>query len=275
MKYFITIHQDKILELMPRAKVVDGIILDYVYWFCTSPSPVIEEKRIVGPDGLKYTWLNYDWLLNDLPILRINAKSALTPVFQRLEKCGFLKSYSPDNQRKFIALLPMVDELFIRANRAVHKYEQNRSRRRTNPITTDPSTKIHTPYRNEALEFNKNLFSIFKKITDENLKDYPEDRKKYPRLIRQKMKKENLTIEFVEEAIIWAWNLRSKKTKEYYWRGKLTTLRQVYYKIIPAYLFEVKATRNLNALEKMKRSAIKPMVSAFENSVVQDEASIL
>ena len=171
MKYIITINQEKVLELMPEAKIVDAVILDYIYWFCASPSVAIEEQRITGPDGLKYTWLNYDWMLSDLPLLGIRAKSALTPVFQRLEKRGFIKSYSPDNQRKFIAVLPKIDKLFTRMNSSVRKNEQSRSRRRTNHITKDQDTRNNMS--GKPTDWN----------LQEELKKMCEDKRKHIRIV--------------------------------------------------------------------------------------------
>jgi DNA-binding PadR family transcriptional regulator len=159
MKLIITINQDKLLELAPDANLSDGAILEYVFWFCASPSLEVEKYRITAPDGLKYTWVDYEKLLSDLPILRIKSKSSITPIFKRLEEWGFIKSYSPDNQRKYIAVLPKFDELFVKlnsfgkpfvkTNSSVRENEQSCSASRTNKdISNKDIIDINIPFEN-------------------------------------------------------------------------------------------------------------------------------
>lgn len=147
MKFNININQEKLIKLAPDANLNDGAILDYVYYFCSSPSEEIDKMRIVGPDGKKYTWVNYDWILKEMPLLRGKTKGTLTPVFKRLEEWNFIKSYSPDNQKKYITLLPKIDELFRKLNgfngEAVLISKQSCLVNSTNHITIDHNTKLY------------------------------------------------------------------------------------------------------------------------------------
>ena len=121
MKYNININQEKLNKLEKKASLVDGAVLDYVYYLCSSPNEEIEKMRIIGKDGLKYTWLNYDWLLKQMPLLKGRTKMSLVPIIQRLEDWKFFKTCLVENQRKYITLLPKIDELYGKSYGAIRK----------------------------------------------------------------------------------------------------------------------------------------------------------
>lgn len=115
MKFTISINQEKLVKLAPGAALVDGAILDYLFWFCNSGSEEIEKCRIVY-EGRKYTWINYDWLLQDMPLLKGKTRQSLIPIVQRLEKWGFIKTHrlkgGNGGGRKYIVLEPKIDDLY-------------------------------------------------------------------------------------------------------------------------------------------------------------------
>ena len=115
MKFTISINQEKLIKLAPQAALVDGAILDYLFWFCNSTNEEIEKCRVVH-EGRKYTWINYDWLLQDMPLLNGKSRQRLIPVFQRLEKWKFIKTHRVNGGngggRKYIVLEPKIDELY-------------------------------------------------------------------------------------------------------------------------------------------------------------------
>jgi hypothetical protein len=115
MKYNININQ---LELSKtNIDIIDASILDYVITMCNSLSKAVQAKRIDG-----YTWINYKRLISDMPLLKINSKSALTPRFKKLELAGFILIRYLDGGRFFISLTDKVDSLFIDT---VHINEQS------------------------------------------------------------------------------------------------------------------------------------------------------
>jgi len=115
MKYNININQ---LELSKtNIDIIDASILDYVITMCNSLSKAVQAKRIDG-----YTWINYRRLISDMPLLKINSKSALTPRFKKLEEAGFILIRYLDGGRLFISLTDKVDSLFIDT---VHINEQS------------------------------------------------------------------------------------------------------------------------------------------------------
>ncbi len=134
MKFYININQEKLIELAPDARLPDGAVMDYVYWLCSSPSQEVENCRIVV-SGEKYTWVNYDWLIQDMPLLKGKSRSTLTPVFKRLEKWGFIKTHQIASGRKYVHLVDKADLLFRNQNSPVRKTKQGRFANETNPVT--------------------------------------------------------------------------------------------------------------------------------------------
>lgn len=132
MKYTITINQKELIRIEPRSRISEAIVLDYLYWFCTSPSKKIEECKIAGEDGLKYTWIDYNWLIKEIPLMRGKTRKVLTPIFDKIEKWGFIKTIRPDNQKKYVALLPKIEELFSNIDKAGAKRKQSWGEKETN-----------------------------------------------------------------------------------------------------------------------------------------------
>jgi DNA-binding MarR family transcriptional regulator len=140
MKFYININQEKLIELAPDARLPDGAVMDYVYWLCSSPSQEVENCRIVV-SGEKYTWVNYDWLIQDMPLLKGKSRSTLTPVFKRLEKWGFIKTHQIASGRKYVHLVDKADLLFRNQNSPVRKTKQGRFANETNQSTSNPDIK--------------------------------------------------------------------------------------------------------------------------------------
>ncbi len=151
MKYNININQEKLIEIEPRAKLIDGAILDYLYWLCNSTSEEVEKLRKKDFSGLRYTWVNYEHLLDDMPLLKGRSRASLTPVFQRLEKWGFIKTMIIKHQMKYVSLLSKMDKLFRKSNSSVKKTKQS---------CLDNLTYKYTNNKNTI---NKKKVSSFKK----------------------------------------------------------------------------------------------------------------
>jgi len=127
MKYNININQ-KVLE-KSTLNLIDCAILDWVITICSSKNDSIEEKRIEG-----MTWIDYNTIISDMPLLRIKSKSALTPRFKRIENEGYIKTKmvgTGSAQKMFVSLTEKIDSLFIetngpfiKMNGAVHENEQ-------------------------------------------------------------------------------------------------------------------------------------------------------
>ena len=60
-----------------------------------------------------------------------------------------------------------------------------------------------------------------------------------------------------EDALVWAWDLFNKKDGTHYWRGKLTTLTQLYHKILPAYVDFTKQNKNMADYAAIRKAAME------------------
>jgi hypothetical protein len=110
MKYSININQKALQEISPEITESEAILLDYIYWLCSSVNPKIEKKRIIK-DGYKWTWLDYTHLLNEMPILHIKSKSAVSRRVQNIENAGYIKTTKHTRQKMYVKLEPLVEKL--------------------------------------------------------------------------------------------------------------------------------------------------------------------
>lgn len=141
MKYNININQVALAET--SIDLMGAAILDYLYILCNSKNEKIQKQRIVI-DSKWYTWVNYQKLIEDMPLLRINTKSTMSVRVKNLENIGFIRIYTDKKQQKtYICFTEKVDELFVETNGTVRENERNRSSTRTNTITNDSVTKTH------------------------------------------------------------------------------------------------------------------------------------
>ena len=109
--------------------------------------------------------------------------------------------------------------------------------------------------KNKNKKWNDKFFAVFKRITGESPKDEPAHRAKFPRLIRQKYQ----DITLVADALQWWWDLQSKTTGDYYWRGRIT-LAKLYHRILRDYADLKNSERNLAELAKIKKRTLKTFV---------------
>lgn len=117
MKYNININQlvlaDTSLDLSECA------ILDWLIYFCNSKNQKIESRRKNG-----YTQIDYNLLLEELPLLRVKSKGSLTTKIANLEKEGFIEVNRTTHQSNYVKLTERVDELFSKLNSSVQNNEQ-------------------------------------------------------------------------------------------------------------------------------------------------------
>lgn len=146
MRYKIEINLQALKELKSRISLEEAVLLDYLYWLCSSVSQEVENMRI-EKDGIKYTWFDYGFYIKETPILRGKSKGTITPKIKNLEKEGFIETILQDGQhggdRKYVRLLPKCDGLFRKLNEVVEKTERDSFRKLNidNNTSTDNETK--------------------------------------------------------------------------------------------------------------------------------------
>ena len=116
-----------VLDAAPNISLREAAMLDVINQLCGSQSEAIGKARVTGTDGLKYTWIDFEMLSNELPILKSGSKSTVTRIVKSLERQGLISTMTPDNRRKFARLTEAGDSVF-RAVDIPRKLLQNRNR---------------------------------------------------------------------------------------------------------------------------------------------------
>lgn len=188
MKYNININQSILSKT--NLDLVEGAILDYVYFYCNSLNKKIDSQRIKDEFGT-WTWINYQTLLKDMPLLRIKSSGALTPRIKSIEDAGYIETRREGNQKLFIRLTDKTDELFIETNRAIHQnkqlHEESCSRTRTNNNTIDNNTSDKELAALAPPDSLNEIIELFKPVNPSYARIYPNknQRVSLERLLKQ------------------------------------------------------------------------------------------
>jgi DNA-binding transcriptional ArsR family regulator len=110
MKYFLFINQEAIIKNQINISIEEAILLDYLFWLCASPSEDVEKQRIVE-NGKTYTWFDYGYFLNQMPLLRGKTAPSITTKIKKLENEGLIETILK-HKRKYVRILPKADLLF-------------------------------------------------------------------------------------------------------------------------------------------------------------------
>ena len=167
MKYTIYINQKELCKT--DFDLVDGAILDYLYFICNSKNEKIEEQRING-----YTWVDYNKIINDIPMMRIKSKGALSRRVKKMEASGFIKSIERrknGHKLKYFTLTKKSNNLFIQSNNPIHENE-NPIHLNSYPIDEDEpiSTIKNYTIKNKTIKDERTL--SFLKPTFDDVKFY-------------------------------------------------------------------------------------------------------
>ncbi len=144
--------------------IADGAILDYLYYLCSSLSERVEKQRKNG-----YTWVNFNYLMEEMPLLRVKSKSRISERIKKISNEGYLKTQREGN-KFYVKLTAKVDELFVKSNALSTPFDKaNGSVRQNERIT--PSTvreKEHNHYtNNHIIKSNVNVVRKYiKPLTD-------------------------------------------------------------------------------------------------------------
>ncbi len=163
MKYTIYINQKELSKT--DFDLVDGAILDYLYFICNSKNEKIEEQRING-----YTWVDYSKIIDDNPLLRIKSKGALSKRVKQMEESGFIKLNEirkNGHKLKYFALTKKSDSLFTQTLDPIHQNE-NPIHQKENPIHQNEPINTIKDYtiKNNTIK-EKRAHTFFKPTIDD------------------------------------------------------------------------------------------------------------
>lgn len=155
MKYSIEINQ--LILSKTCLDVIDCAILNFIIFICSSKNQKIEKQR---KNGL--TWLNYKYLLQEMPLLKINSISALTPRIKKIESAGYIIIDRHENRRIYVGLTEKIDELFTNFNKITNDTEKYKTEENT--VETNIDNK-NTKYINPIFELYKMRINKDAKLT--------------------------------------------------------------------------------------------------------------
>ena len=110
MKYFISINQ--LVLAKTKLTLVDAAVLDWIVAICNSKNKKIEKQRI---DGM--TWINYNALLIDMPLLKSSSKMIVSRAVKTITEAGYIQTKRISNQRLYASLTPKIDTLIFDAHK--------------------------------------------------------------------------------------------------------------------------------------------------------------
>ena len=161
MKFTINLNQEKLIKLEPRIRLTEAAVLDYLYCFCASPAPEVEKLRVVE-EGLRYTWIDYDWVIKEMPLLKGRTKRSLVPIIVKLEEWGFIKTIIKDGldggDRKYVCMLPKAEGSLRKRNELVTK-----AKRVASSIYDEPYTNEHKDIASPSA--TPSVFNLKEEIT--------------------------------------------------------------------------------------------------------------
>lgn len=162
MKYNININQIALAKT--SLDIADGAILDYLYYLCSSLSDKVEKHRKNG-----YTWVNFNYLMEEMPLLRVKSKSRISERIKKIGEEGFLKTQREGN-KFYVKLTSKVDELFVKSNDLSPPFEKSNTsvlkNERKTPSTVRKKEHNHNTI-NHSIKTNVNVVKKYKKpLTD-------------------------------------------------------------------------------------------------------------
>jgi hypothetical protein len=152
MKYNININQ--IILAKTDLDIIDGAILDYLYYLCSSRSEKVEKHRKNG-----FTWVNFNYLLEEMPLLRIKAKSRVSERVKKIAEAGYILTWREGN-KLYIKMTGKVDELFVKSNDLSPPFVKTNSSVRQNerhPPSTVRQTEHNHNTNNHSIKSNVNV----------------------------------------------------------------------------------------------------------------------
>ena len=167
MKYTIYINQKELCKT--DFDLVDGAILDYLYFICNSKNEKINKQRING-----YTWVDYNKILIDNPLLRIKSKGALSRRVKKMEDTGFIKSIERrknGHKLKYFALTKKSNSLFTQTHDPIHEKE-NPIHLNSYPIDENEPINTNKDYTNKNYTIKEERALSFFKPTIEEIEYY-------------------------------------------------------------------------------------------------------
>jgi len=142
MKYFIGVNQQIWLDKYPKVDIETALIFDIIKNFCAVRNNKIKKLIL---DNEEYTWINYQMIIDELPILKLKSKSSISLRVHLLKKFGLIKIFRAPEGSIYVRLTEKASELIF--NTPVRVDEQAVRLDEQSPVRLDeqhnPTTNIN------------------------------------------------------------------------------------------------------------------------------------
>lgn len=175
MQYSILINQVGIVKagLHKRTDVYDWMIIDYIIsWFFS------KDAKRGRMDEEEYVWINYNYLIQQLPILSIDDKGNLSKKFNKLRDLGLIKSYQiKKSGSTYNALYVRPSDLAI----SVKYYEEKPEVKKEKEEEAAPKGGVLPPEQQGVVNNTTGVLleiqHIYPNISNQNIKIKEEEKK--------------------------------------------------------------------------------------------------
>ena len=123
MKYSIFINQKFLSEVTPQISFDEAAVFDFIKELCRSENKSIESRRIDG-----YTWVNYKYLLEEMPLLSGRTKKTVGDKIKKLEKYGLIETKLESDgyqKNKYVKLTNMIRFIDPDERKGINEYFLN------------------------------------------------------------------------------------------------------------------------------------------------------
>jgi hypothetical protein len=131
MKYFLGVNQKIWLEKYPKADIKTALIFDVVKNFCAVRNS--KTKKLIL-DNEEYTWINYQTIINELPMMKFKSKGSISSRINLLKKWKLIKTFRAPDGSIYIRLTEKASELIFEPS--VHLNEHP-------PVHPDEQAPVH------------------------------------------------------------------------------------------------------------------------------------
>lgn len=129
MKYNININQ-KGLEFDNLITIREAAVIDWLHTFAGSANRKINKNKVDG-----WTWVSCQYLVNDMPLLRIKTRSGGARILTKLEELGYIE-LKREPRKLFFRPTEKLDELYVASEQQTGaSKQQNWCRQATNHNT--------------------------------------------------------------------------------------------------------------------------------------------
>ena len=114
MKFYLSLNLKEFNEAAPNLDIYNAVVLDFLRDMCISQDPRIVSKRITDEKGNLWTWVDYSYILEQLPYLkRINSKSSISKIINNLRENKFIETNHLASYKTYIKISHKVDKLIF------------------------------------------------------------------------------------------------------------------------------------------------------------------